>query len=100
MRRGVARAALLAVIVLLAGCSGQDPAPAPTPSSSPAPPAPPATTASPNGLPAVTSRCGGSNLGARTFALRTSDGARLAAVEAGSSIRGVVLVPDRGRRGL
>jgi len=37
---------------------------------------------------------------ARTFTIRTADGAQLAAVEAGDGVRGVVLVHELGSRGL
>ncbi len=97
-----ARAAVLAVlvgVVFTAGCglrsdsageSRRTPSAAPPVASAPGSLAP-----SP-----VVARCGPPDAPARTFAMRTTDGVQLAAVEAGNGGRGVVLIHELGARGL
>jgi len=107
---------LLAVLVIawLVGGCGSGPARGPaadapprsgvasgpaTPGSSPAGVGATPDDVAPSPSPVV-ARCGAPRLPARTFTLPTPDGERLAAVEAGTGPRGVLLLPEAGPSGL
>lgn len=90
MRQGVW---LVFAIAVITGCSSSPGGPARTPSR-------PSAVVSSSSLTAVTKRCGGPNVPARTFTMRTPDGVALAAVSTGTGRRGVVLVHELGPGGL
>jgi pimeloyl-ACP methyl ester carboxylesterase len=96
MRRpaAVAQTVVLLAALLVAGC-GPRPHSPPQPSAA----APGSQVASRSPSPVV-ARCGPPDAPARTLSIRTSDGVQLAAVEAGTGVRGVVLVHELGSRGL
>jgi hypothetical protein len=48
----------------------------------------------------VTEVCGPPNASGRLTTIRAADGVRLAAIEAGSGVRGVVLIPELGTAGM
>jgi pimeloyl-ACP methyl ester carboxylesterase len=91
----VVRIVVLVAALSAAGCGQRSPNP-PGPSGS-APVSP--TTASLSPSPVV-ARCGTPDAPAQTLTIRTADGVHLAAVEAGTGVRGVVLIHELGTRGL
>lgn len=89
--RAMARTVVLVAVLSAAGCgprSQDSPAASVSPTVARLVPSP------------VVARCGRPDAPARTFAMRTPDGVPLAAAEAGTGIRGVVLIHEAGSRGL
>lgn len=95
-----ATAAIMLTVTLAApaaGCAGSRAATATGTASMPATASEPgSSTRTPA---AVTQLCGPPDAPGRLTTIRAADGVRLAAVEAGAGERGVVLIPELGRRG-